>query len=149
MQAKILRQKQLGVTGVQAAIVMIAFVTVASVFAYSALRWGVFEEENDEQTIMVELTQDGPDYILSVPVGGHGIFTENDYTATVSGGIVVPQTMVLVKPHDEAGCVYVLLLNEPRHQQLQDLWHHTLEAVPGDFVRLGPFSCGVTLVRWK
>ena len=46
-----LRRSEKGVTGLETAIVLIAFLTVASVFAYSVLTAGIFAAERGKETI--------------------------------------------------------------------------------------------------
>ncbi|MCX6013696.1 MAG: hypothetical protein NTV30_09930 [Chloroflexi bacterium] len=48
---KRLHKSQLGITGLETAIILIAFVTVASVLAYSVLSAGVFSAERGKETI--------------------------------------------------------------------------------------------------
>ncbi len=48
---------QLGVTGLEAAIVMIAFVVVASVFAFSVLNIGLLSAGEVEQTLAGSLAE--------------------------------------------------------------------------------------------
>jgi len=45
------RSQQNGITGLETAIVLIAFVVVASVFAFTILSAGVFSSEANKQTI--------------------------------------------------------------------------------------------------
>jgi len=46
-----LRRSEKGMTGLETAIILIAFVTVASVFAYSVLTAGIFAAERGKETI--------------------------------------------------------------------------------------------------
>jgi len=54
---KNLRQNEKGMTGLETAIVLIAFVTVASVLAYSVLSAGVFSAERGKETVYSGLEQ--------------------------------------------------------------------------------------------
>jgi len=49
--------KQKGMTGLETAIILIAFVTVASVLAYSVLSAGIFSSEKGKQTVYQGLQQ--------------------------------------------------------------------------------------------
>jgi flagellin FlaB len=54
MQKKILagiRQNRKGITGLETAIILIAFVVVASVFAYTVLSAGIFSSEKGKEAI--------------------------------------------------------------------------------------------------
>jgi flagellin FlaB len=48
---KLLHKEQKGITGLETAIILIAFVTVASVLAYSVLSAGIFSAERGKETV--------------------------------------------------------------------------------------------------
>lgn len=52
-----IRTKQRGITGLETAIILIAFVVVASVFAFTVLSTGVFSTERAKETIFAGLEQ--------------------------------------------------------------------------------------------
>ncbi len=52
-----MRTKQRGITGLETAIILIAFVVVASVFAFTVLSTGVFSSERAKETIFAGLEQ--------------------------------------------------------------------------------------------
>jgi flagellin FlaB len=54
---KYMRTKQRGITGLETAIILIAFVVVASVFAFTVLSTGVFSSERAKETIFAGLEQ--------------------------------------------------------------------------------------------
>jgi flagellin FlaB len=54
---KNMRTKQRGITGLETAIILIAFVVVASVFAFTVLSTGVFSSERAKETIFAGLEQ--------------------------------------------------------------------------------------------
>lgn len=54
---KQLHQNQRGITGLETAIILIAFVVVASVFAYTVLSAGIFSAEKGKEAIHSGLTQ--------------------------------------------------------------------------------------------
>ena len=69
-------ERQQGITGLETAIVLIAFVVVASVFAFTILSAGVFSSEANKQTIhaglaeaRTRLRQQGSAFALSARVG--------------------------------------------------------------------------------
>ena len=53
----IMNTKQRGITGLETAIILIAFVVVASVFAFTVLSTGVFASERSKETIFAGLEQ--------------------------------------------------------------------------------------------
>jgi len=54
---KKLYRRQRGMTGLETAIILIAFVTVASVLAYSVLSAGIYSAERDKETVYKGLEQ--------------------------------------------------------------------------------------------
>jgi archaeal flagellin FlaB len=54
---KSMHRSQKGITGLETAIILIAFVTVASVLAYSVLSAGIFSAEKGKQTVYSGLAQ--------------------------------------------------------------------------------------------
>ena len=53
----LLRQDQRGITGLETAIVLIAFVVVSSVFAFAALSTGLFTTDKAKETIKAGLSE--------------------------------------------------------------------------------------------
>ena len=51
------RQNQKGITGLETAIVLIAFVVVSSVFAFAALSTGLFSSDKSKETIQAGLSE--------------------------------------------------------------------------------------------
>ena len=56
-KARLLRQDQRGITGLETAIVLIAFVVVPSVFAFAALSTGLFSSDKAKETISAGLAE--------------------------------------------------------------------------------------------
>ncbi len=54
---RICKQGQKGITGLETAIILIAFVTVASVLGYSVLSAGIFSSERGKETVYSGLAQ--------------------------------------------------------------------------------------------
>ena len=54
---KYLKQDQRGITGLETAIVLIAFVVVSSVFAFAALSTGLFSADKSKETIQAGLSE--------------------------------------------------------------------------------------------
>ena len=74
------RRKERGITGLETAIVLIAFVVVASVFAFTILSAGVFSSEANKQTIFAglketrtRLRQHGSAFAFSAYVGSTNV----------------------------------------------------------------------------
>ena len=62
------RRDQRGVTGLETAIILIAFVVVASVFAYTVLSAGLFSAEKGKEAIYAGLEQASSSMVLVGPV---------------------------------------------------------------------------------
>jgi flagellin FlaB len=71
-----LHRSQKGITGLETAIILIAFVTVASVLAYSVLSAGIFSAERGKETVYSGLNQAQS----SMQVRGSVYATDNDST---------------------------------------------------------------------
>jgi archaeal flagellin FlaB len=69
-----LHRNQKGITGLETAIILIAFVTVASVLAYSVLSAGIFSAERGKETVYSGLNQAQS----SMQVRGSVYATDND-----------------------------------------------------------------------
>lgn len=54
---ELLRNDQRGITGLETAIVLIAFVVVSSVFAFAALSTGLFSSDKAKETIQAGLAE--------------------------------------------------------------------------------------------
>ena len=58
MLKKFMNQK--GITGLETAIILIAFVVVASVFAFTVLSTGIFSSERSKETVFAGLQEATP-----------------------------------------------------------------------------------------
>ena len=73
---KIFHSREKGITGLETAIILIAFVTVASVLAYSVLSAGIFSAERGKETVYRGLSQAQS----SMQVRGSVFATDNETT---------------------------------------------------------------------
>ncbi len=73
-----MKQDQRGITGLETAIIMIAFVVVASVFAYTVLSAGIFSSEKGKQAVYVGLEHARSSMELVGPVVGKDTDDDND-----------------------------------------------------------------------
>ena len=105
---KNLRQGERGMTGLETAIILIAFVTVASVLAYSVLSAGVFSAERGKQTVYSGLEQAQSTMELEGGVLGiaNSTNTSLDYIEILVGLTIpdekVDMTALVVKYFDAA-----------------------------------------------
>jgi len=97
---RILHRDERGITGLETAIILIAFVTVASVLAYSVLSAGIFSAERGKETVYSGLNQAqssmqvrGSVYALDTTTPGDGTVDEIQFTlASVLGDEAVDMT---------------------------------------------------------
>jgi len=75
-----IHQVQRGMTGLETAIILIAFVTVASVFAYAVLSAGLFSAERGKETVYAGLEQAK----ANLEVSGSVIVTSDNATRTAA-----------------------------------------------------------------
>ena len=79
---RIMHRDERGITGLETAIIMIAFVVVASVFAYSVLSAGLFSAQKGQEAIYAGLEETRASMALRGSVIGYG---ENATAASGSG----------------------------------------------------------------
>ena len=76
-----LQRDQRGITGLETAIVLIAFVVVASVFAFAVLSTGLLSSEKSKETVLGGLEETGSSIAIRGSVIAHqgGDTTDVDY----------------------------------------------------------------------
>jgi len=79
--AKSLRRDERGITGLETAIILIAFVVVASVFAYSVLSAGVFSSQKGQEAIYAGLAEARATLEVKGDVFAYGNTTSGNVTA--------------------------------------------------------------------
>jgi flagellin FlaB len=89
-----------GFTGLEAAIVLIAFVVVAAVFSYVVLGAGFFTTQKSQETVHSAVGQASSTMELSGPViahcGGSGVDSVKFYLQLASGGTQVDLTKIVL-----------------------------------------------------
>ena len=78
---KTFHRGQKGITGLETAIILIAFVTVASVLAYSVLSAGIFSSERGKETVYAGLEQ--AQSSMQVRGSVYAMSTDNTNVATI------------------------------------------------------------------
>ena len=93
---KKIRERQQGITGIETAIILIAFVIVATVFAYVALSAGLFSTQEAKEAIHAGLEEAKSTIEIKGNIYGRmesGILTEIYFTvATTTGGDMIDFT---------------------------------------------------------
>jgi flagellin FlaB len=79
--AKSLRRDERGITGLETAIILIAFVVVASVFAYSVLSAGIFSSQKGQEAIYAGLAEARATLEIKGSVFAYGNTTSGNVTA--------------------------------------------------------------------
>jgi flagellin FlaB len=80
---KVMNHDQKGITGLETAIILIAFVVVASVFAYTVLSAGIFSSEKGKEAVYAGLDQARSSMTLKGSVVAMGDVAENELTSVV------------------------------------------------------------------
>jgi len=78
---KTLHRHERGITGLETAIILIAFVVVASVFAYSVLSAGIFSSQKGQEAIYAGLAETRATMEVKGDVYGYGNMTTGKITA--------------------------------------------------------------------
>ncbi|MBI4304206.1 MAG: hypothetical protein HY665_07735 [Chloroflexi bacterium] len=127
-----------GITGLETAIILIAFVVVASVFAYTVLSAGIFSAEKGKETIYAGLKEAAG----SMTLKGAVIATDNDTDNNLNDVIFMVTNAVggepidLTAPTDSgdgtptAGSTHKMIVSyTDKNQRVEDIvWSKTLEA---------------------
>ncbi len=94
-----LRRDQRGMTGLETAIILIAFVTVAAVFGYAVLSAGLFSAERGKETIYAGLNQAKSNMELS-----GSVIAKSTDNATVSQILFTVRNAIAGNPLDLTPC---------------------------------------------
>ncbi len=118
-----LHRGQRGITGLETAIILIAFVTVASVLAYSVLSAGIFSSEKGKETVYAGLNQASS----SMQVQGDVLALSKDgAVATVQftlASVLQDAPVDMTPPGDDNANVVVINYSDA-NQEVPDVpWH--------------------------
>jgi archaeal flagellin FlaB len=125
---KTLRRDERGITGLETAIILIAFVVVASVFAYTVLSAGIFSSQKGQEAVYAGLTEaratmeiKGSMFAYGNDTGGTGNLT------VIAGSFTLTNAMkgqaIDLSPNDNGGNnTHVTILSyTDRNQHVSDL----------------------------
>jgi len=118
-----LRRDERGITGLETAIILIAFVVVASVFAYSVLSAGVFSAQKGQEAIYSGLAAARATLELKGDVYAYGNTTTGNITAVT---VTLTNTMggeaIDLTPNPTGNEAHVTLISyTDRNQHVSDL----------------------------
>ena len=116
MLRRILKQKryfkniykeQKGITGLETAIILIAFVVVAAVFAYTVLSAGLFSSQKSQEAVYNGLQETQNTLVVKGSVLADAVKFKNscDVAATMTAGTDVTQTLVTTAVHEGTGAI--------------------------------------------
>jgi archaeal flagellin FlaB len=103
---------QKGMTGLETAIILIAFVTVASVLAYSVLSAGIFSAERGKETVYSGLEQAQSSLETKGAVIGYSADNAELTSMRIKLGLVDPQQQV------DSASIYLTYYDDLMSQQL-------------------------------
>ena len=120
---KTLHRDERGITGLETAIILIAFVVVASVFAYSVLSAGIFSSQKGQEAIYAGLSEARATLELKGSVFAYGNTTTGNITAVT---VTLTNTMggqaIDLTPNPTGNETHVTLISyTDRNQQVSDL----------------------------
>ena len=125
---KSLHAGQRGMTGLETAIILIAFVTVASVLAYSVLSAGIFSAERGKETVYSGLESAQSSLEVKGAVIGHSADNTALTTLTMKLGMAIQDERV------DADSIHVTYLDQDYSAQLTSD-NYTLAKVAGSAER--------------
>ncbi len=98
--AKMMRRDERGITGLETAIILIAFVVVASVFAYTVLSAGIFSSQKGQEAIHTGLQQARSTLELKGNVVAQGNSSQVQYLKFCVANALQGQAIDLTVPDD-------------------------------------------------
>ena len=128
-----LHRGQKGITGLETAIILIAFVTVASVLAYSVLSAGIFSSEKGKETVYAGLNQASSSMQVQgdvLALSTEGAVTSVQFTLA---SVLQDAPVDMTPPGDDHANVVVINYSDA-NQQVQD--------VPWTMTRVGASHSG-------
>jgi flagellin FlaB len=96
--AKMMRRDERGITGLETAIILIAFVVVASVFAYTVLSAGIFSSQKGQEAIHSGLEQARSTLEMKGNVVAQGNATQVDYLVFCLANALAGEAIDLTPP---------------------------------------------------
>ena len=125
---KTLRRDERGITGLETAIILIAFVVVASVFAYTVLSAGIFSSQKGQEAVYAGLTEARATMEIKGSMFAYGNDTGGTGNLTVTAGsFTLTNAMkgqaIDLSPNDNGGNnTHVTIISyTDRYQHVSDL----------------------------
>ncbi len=120
---KSLRRNERGITGLETAIIMIAFVVVASVFAYSVLSAGIFSAQKGQDAIFSALSEARVTLEIKGSVFAYGNTTSKNLTAvTVTLANSLKGEAIDLTPNTDGNSTHAAIISyTDENQHVSDL----------------------------
>jgi len=117
-----LHRDERGITGLETAIILIAFVVVASVFAYSVLSAGIFSSQKGQEAIYSALSEARATMELKGSVFAYGNTTGNVTAVTVTLTNTMGGQAIDLTPNTTGNETHVTIISyTDRNQHVSDL----------------------------
>lgn len=110
--AKMMRRDERGITGLETAIILIAFVVVASVFAYTVLSAGIFSAQKGQEAVHSGLEQARSTLELKGNVVAQGNATQVDYLVFCVANALAGEAIDLTDPSGGENVVVISYASE-------------------------------------
>ncbi len=120
---KTMRYDEKGITGLETAIILIAFVVVASVFAYSVLSAGIFSAQKGQEAIFAGLSEARATMEVKGSMFAYGNTTSGNVTAvTVTLTNTLQGQAIDLTPNDGGPGTYVTVISYiDKYQHVSDM----------------------------
>ena len=118
-----LRRDERGITGLETAIILIAFVVVASVFSYSVLSAGIFSSQKGQEAIFSALSEARATMEVKGSVFAYGNTTTGNLTAvTVTLTNTLKGQAIDLTPNTDGNTTHVTIISyTDKNQHVSDL----------------------------
>jgi flagellin FlaB len=119
---KTLHRDERGITGLETAIILIAFVVVASVFAYSVLSAGIFSSQKGQEAIYAALSEARATMELKGSVFAYGNTTGNVTAVTVTLTNTMRGEAIDLTPNTDGNSTHATIISyTDKNQHVSDL----------------------------
>jgi flagellin FlaB len=120
---KIMRKDERGITGLETAIILIAFVVVASVFAYTVLSAGIFSSQKGQEAIFSALSEARATMEVKGSVFAYGNTTTGNLTAvTVTLTNTLKGQAIDLTPNTDGNSTHATIISyTDKNQHVSDL----------------------------
>jgi flagellin FlaB len=116
-----LSRNQKGITGLETAIILIAFVVVASVFAYTVLSAGIFSSQKGKEAVYAGLDQAQASLVFKGSVVANGIKNDKLTSVVFTVGNALNSESIDLTPPGTGGKNVTVISYTDKDQRVDDL----------------------------